>query len=40
MSNEERELLRDAIIAAIIGVGLDAFKRTSLFMSNRRKRHG
>lgn len=30
------EHLKEAIIEAIRSVGLDAFKRTSLFMSNRK----
>lgn len=35
-----KEALRAAIIAAIEEVGMGAFKRTSLFMSNRREGWG
>lgn len=35
-SDELREALERAVASAIRAVGLDAFKRTSLFMSNRK----
>lgn len=38
MNNIERELLKEAIIEAINKVGLAAFKRTSLFLSNEVRR--
>jgi len=37
MTDEQRTALRNALLLAIREVGIDVFKRTSLFLSNQRK---